>query len=510
MTTELRHLDVEELIRSAGGDPWQLNRTVQSGSPSEISELATSFYNAGLCTSETSDEFTVAKQRFESAWDRQDGGEHPINDSAEVRRATESLRLNREQLSRIAVDLQSISASLAEAQRSGDIAVMNLDTALVTLDNQIDRELTIAAAAGEAVDISELKQAAVERTREALGQLEAIRDGYSSQLDKARLEMATEGYSAEALSGSEGQQDAPALGEAHAEADQYDAGQRAVDQALVNQPGPWTSDKQAASARLRDYRTVNDPTASHDQVRYAGQRLADYHTAITQEPLPSDPTLGGDARTQARTRLEMQARLEQGILGLDPIPPDQATKMLNDGEAEARSLVITRVQDQLLQAGMSPAGAAAATSSMAQGVIPKELVDAASAAGKPIAGGKEGFNYLADSLPTGRHWNPEISTFSPGDAEVLTKIGGHLGFAGNLVDVGVGIYEWRTGTPAGEVIAKTGGSMGGATAMAAAGAYLGTPGGPVGVAAGAFVLGTAGAFIGEEGGEALYKWLTGG
>ena len=67
---------------------------MQSGSPGEISDLATAFYEAGVCTSDTSDEFNVAKQRFESAWDRQDGGDHPINDSTEVKRATESLHLN--------------------------------------------------------------------------------------------------------------------------------------------------------------------------------------------------------------------------------------------------------------------------------------------------------------------------------------------------------------------------------------------------------------------------------
>ncbi|BBY45498.1 putative alpha/beta hydrolase [Mycolicibacterium celeriflavum] len=111
MTVDFKHLDVGVLTGSAGGDPWQMNRTVQSGSPGEISELATAFHNAGVCTTETSEEFAVAQQRFASAWDRQDGGGHPINDSAEVKRAMESLQLNREQIGRIAVDLQNISGS---------------------------------------------------------------------------------------------------------------------------------------------------------------------------------------------------------------------------------------------------------------------------------------------------------------------------------------------------------------------------------------------------------------
>ena len=510
MTVDLKHLDVGMLTGSAGGDPWQVNRTVQSGSPGEISELATAFYNAAACTTETSNEFAVAQQRFAEAWDRQDGGGHPINDSAEVKRATESLKLNDEQIRRIAVDLQNVSASLAEAQRSGDIVISNLDASLRWIDNQIEHELAVAAANGEPADVEDLRQAAVDRTREALESVRAVRDTYSEQLDKSRLEMAAEGYSPDAMAGGDGQQESSTTQDAKAEADQYGSRQREADQALVNSPGEWTPEKQAAAARLRDYDIVNDPTSDLDQVRYAGQRLDDYHTSITPGPLPTDPILGGDARSQARTRLEMQARLEQGLLGEPPMAPDQATAMINQSEAKARELVVARVQEQLMSAGMSPEGAAAATNSMAQGVVPKELVEAASAAGKPIAGGKEAFNYFAQSLPTGEHWKPDVATFSPSDVDVLKKIGGNLGFAGNLVDVGVGLYEWRTGTPAGEVLAKTGGSMGGALALGAVGAQFGLVAGPPGAFAGAFILGTAGAIGGEEAGQRLYKWLAGG
>ncbi|MGE2688244.1 hypothetical protein [Mycolicibacterium pulveris] len=510
MTVDLKHLDVGELTGSAGGDPWQVNRTTQSGSPGEISELATAFYNAAACTTETSNEFAAAQQRFAAAWDRQGGGGHPINDSEEVKRATESLKLNDEQISRIAVDLQNVSASLAEAQRSGDIAISNLDAVLKWLDNQIDYELSLAAANGEEADVSELKQAAVDRTREALDAVQAVRDTYAEQLEKSRLEMAAEGYSPDATKGSEGQQESgPATQEAKAEANQYGSGQRAADQTLVDSPGKWTPEKQAAAARLRDFDIINDPTASLEQIRYAGQRLDDYHTSITPGPLPTDRVLGGDARTQARTRLEMQAKLEQGLLGTGPMAPDQATAMINQSEAQARALVTARVQEQLMQAGMSPQGAAAATSSLAKGIVPKELVEAASAAGKPIAGGAKAFDYFANSLPTGEHWKPEIATFSPADVDVLKKIGGNLGVAGNLVDLGVGIYEWRTGTPVGEIAAKTGGGMLGTGGAAMLGAYIGAPAGPIGVLAGVLILGTAGGIGGEMAGEAAYGWLTG-
>ena len=130
MTLLLRHLDVQELTRAAGGDPWQLNDTIQSGSPGEISELATAFYEAGVCMGDTSDEFNAAKARFESAWDRDDGGAHPINDSTEVQRATTSLHFDKEKVARIAVDLETISASLAETQQASAGTIKTLEAGL--------------------------------------------------------------------------------------------------------------------------------------------------------------------------------------------------------------------------------------------------------------------------------------------------------------------------------------------------------------------------------------------
>ncbi|UUO02486.1 hypothetical protein M4D79_03135 [Mycolicibacterium novocastrense] len=292
-------------------------------------------------------------------------------------------------------------------------------------------------------------------------------------------------------------------------ADEYGGRQREADQSLVNSPGEWTHEKQAAAARLRDYDVINDPTASLEQVQYARQRLADHHTSITHGPLPTDPVLGGDARSQAHTRLEMQAKLEQGLLGQPPMPPDQATAMINRSESLARELVIARVQEQLTRAGMSPQGAAAATESMAHGIIPKDLVEAASAAGKPIAGGEKAFEHFADSLPLKDHPVQGMPGFSPSDVDVLKKVGGNLGIAGNLVDFGVGVYEWRTGVPLGEVAAKTGGGMVGASGMAAIGAWLGAPAGPVGVFAGAFILGSIGSLGGEQLGESIYQKMAG-
>lgn len=119
----LKHLSIPELIAAAGGDPWKLNDTIQAGSPGEISELATSFRSAGLCITETDEEFNQAKKRFDAAWDRDDPA-HPINDAEEVRRATKWLPLGKEQMAEVAADLQtsrrhSPRASAAATSPSG-------------------------------------------------------------------------------------------------------------------------------------------------------------------------------------------------------------------------------------------------------------------------------------------------------------------------------------------------------------------------------------------------------
>ena len=116
---QLVHLSVPELIGAAGGDPWQIDDTIQAGAPGEISELATSFRNAGLCITETDEEFYQAKKRFDESRDRDDPAHpvndpaHPVNDSEEVRRATQWLRLGPRQMAKVAADLQGIAATLA-------------------------------------------------------------------------------------------------------------------------------------------------------------------------------------------------------------------------------------------------------------------------------------------------------------------------------------------------------------------------------------------------------------
>jgi hypothetical protein len=113
----LSHIDISQLIAEAGGDPWAIDRSLQSGRPAQISDLAKAFHDAGRCTTESSNAFVEACRRFEASWNRENG-DNPINDSAEVQRATRSLGVQAAQLPKIWVDLENIAAALAQAQRT--------------------------------------------------------------------------------------------------------------------------------------------------------------------------------------------------------------------------------------------------------------------------------------------------------------------------------------------------------------------------------------------------------
>jgi hypothetical protein len=508
MTVELRHLDVNDLTSSAGGDPWDVDRTVQAGAPGEISELANSFRAASNCTQETTDEFLAAQERFASAWDRHDGGDHPINDSEEVRRATESMNYNRDKMANVAVDLANIAASLAEAQRSGAISISNLEAALQGIDNQIDHEIGVAAAKGETADVSALRQAAVDRTAAALSEVQSVRDAYSNQLDDSRAQMAAEGYSPNAMASSDGEGDAPTNAQAQANADKYGTSQRAADEALVNSPGPWTPEKQSAAGRLRDYTAINNPTASIDEVDFAGQRLNDYHTSQFVGPLPADTVLGGNAQTRAQARLQMQQTLESAnaFPGKPSLTPDQATQLLNQWESNGRQMVLGQFATQLQAVGVSPEGTAQAISEIQNGKAPSQVIRDATADLTNYAGAlAEGAKAHAGALPGGGHWG-NAPVWSHADVEALKGFGSKLGMAGTVVDAMVTGYDVANGAPLGEEAAQFGGrTLGSIGGGFAAGAAWGSLVGPEGT----LIVGFLGAIGGGIGGEKFVNVLLG-
>ena len=172
-----------------------------TGRPAQIADLAEAFHAAGRCTAESSNAFDEARRRFEASWNRE-SGEHPINDADEVQRVTKSLGAQSLQLPKIGVDLETIAATLAPAQRTGAVLISQLEGQLQELDDEIGRgleleknpHLTAAQKTSLDAQIAGLEQHAIDDTKSALGQLESLRNGYSDYLQKALANLHADGY----------------------------------------------------------------------------------------------------------------------------------------------------------------------------------------------------------------------------------------------------------------------------------------------------------------------------
>ncbi len=198
---QLRYISIPALIAEAGGDPWAINNSLQAGRPGQISDLAEAFHAAGRCTAEANTAFEEARRRFDAAWNHQNG-DHPINDSAEVRRVAKSLGAQSLQLPKIGVDLENIAAALAEAQKAAAGKIANLEAQLQGLDDLIgqavdmEKDPDLSAADRDALNgfITACEDDAIGDTKAALGQLQSLRDGYSATLQKSLGNLRTEGY----------------------------------------------------------------------------------------------------------------------------------------------------------------------------------------------------------------------------------------------------------------------------------------------------------------------------
>jgi uncharacterized protein YukE len=208
---QLTYINVPALVAEAGDDPWAINQSLQSGSPAQISNLAEAFHAAGRSTTEANTSFEQARQRFGAAWNHQNG-DNPINDSAEVQRTAQSLGAQSEQLPKIGADLENIAAALAEAQKSAAGEITTLEGQLQVLDNligqavKIEKEPGLSAADKDALSemISACEDDAVADTKDALGQLQSIRNGYSNTLQNALGALRSDGYDPAGIKAQEG------------------------------------------------------------------------------------------------------------------------------------------------------------------------------------------------------------------------------------------------------------------------------------------------------------------
>ena len=198
---QLRYINIPALIAEAGGDPWAINTSLQAGHPKQVSDLAEAFHAAGRCTTEANTAFEQARNRFDAAWNHQNG-DAPINDSAEVQRVTRALGAQSLQLPKIGADLENIAAALAEAQKAGAAQIAALEAQLEGLDDligqavEMEKDNHLSAADRDALNsfINACEDDAIRDTKTALTQLESIRDGYSATLQTSLGNLRTDGY----------------------------------------------------------------------------------------------------------------------------------------------------------------------------------------------------------------------------------------------------------------------------------------------------------------------------
>ncbi|MGA7131887.1 MAG: hypothetical protein WBZ15_06030, partial [Mycobacterium sp.] len=192
--------------------------------PAQIADLGQAFHNAGQSTQEADNAFAEARRRFD-AWIR-DNGQHPITDSAEVQRTAKALGLQVGQLPKIAVDLETVAAALAQTQGTANAYINALADRLQTLDDwigqaddMIDQDKNLLAQTDDEDDICELEddihrleqyidnceREAIDDTRGTLQWLERIRDEYADGLKKAKANLRTDGYDPNAIEALDGE-----------------------------------------------------------------------------------------------------------------------------------------------------------------------------------------------------------------------------------------------------------------------------------------------------------------
>jgi hypothetical protein len=197
----LESISIPLLVAEADGDPWAINAALQHGRPAQIDSLAQAFHNAGQSAAEADATFEQARKRFEGAWNRENG-DHPINDAAQVQLVTTSLGVQAAQLPKIAADLETIAAALAEAQKSSAACISELETVLESIDAnlthlfEVDKNPDLTGEQRKQVhdQIADLQQAAIDDTKETLRRIKVVRDAYLTTLRAAEARLRAEGY----------------------------------------------------------------------------------------------------------------------------------------------------------------------------------------------------------------------------------------------------------------------------------------------------------------------------
>ncbi len=187
------NVDRDKLVTAAGGDPWQVNDSVQRGRPVEADRLRQAFFSAGRSTADAEVAFSEARKRFENAWDV-DSFERQINSSPSAEQVVTSLGMLTTEFTVTAADLEAVAAALVVAQRDCAHYISLLETRLARADDELGdllelgggRWVTERQRSLISATIRNLDESAVEHAQVALRELVDIRNGYAARLRDAQ------------------------------------------------------------------------------------------------------------------------------------------------------------------------------------------------------------------------------------------------------------------------------------------------------------------------------------
>ena len=333
----------------AGGDPWTLNATLQSGQPAQIGSLAQAFHNAGPSTQEADRAFAAARGQLE-AWTR-DGGQHPITDSPELQRTVAGLHLQAGQLPKIAVDLEAIAAVLAQTQGTATGYINTLDARLQTLDDwigqaedMIKQDEDLLAQADDDDDIADLEddidrlqqyiedceKEAIDDTKETLQWLTQLRDQYADGLKKAKANLRTDGLDPNAIRAIDGEGQAPGdIPPSGLEGSQLAALQHVMNQAVVDQMAKVRAAQKAVDDAARAVYT-NGPGSPEAEAALARMPELKKTLADALNDLGKLPDYGGIDPDSMRASADGHFLFGYNADG----QPVQVTGQLKDGTGE--------------------------------------------------------------------------------------------------------------------------------------------------------------------------------
>ncbi|MEZ0049228.1 hypothetical protein ABIA30_000218 [Mycobacterium sp. MAA66] len=191
---EFKHFTRAELAGEAGVDPWEINRTLQTGNPGKIDAIADGIHRAGVAAGEVDSDFDHARKQFRDAW-VSDGSHSPIDESGEVQRITASVGAHRDQLKAIATKYEAIAAALAKAQRDADAEIAALEQQLHAVDEQMDAaDRLMATDPTTAQNVSKVAKAlAVEFVEKAGEEIHGYRSTYAAVLADAEAVLKANG-----------------------------------------------------------------------------------------------------------------------------------------------------------------------------------------------------------------------------------------------------------------------------------------------------------------------------